>query len=87
MKSIETIFLPNQGEDEKLLWIVGKIHCEVGQEQSCQGVGLLEPHGEQAEESRATNGSEEASPVISHGEVRRGYFNAEKYAADGRCKT
>jgi len=71
--------LPNQGEDKQLLGIEGKLGGEVREEQGPNGIRILEPNGQKSEDSGATNGGEEATPVVAHRKVGGGDLYAEEH--------
>jgi len=71
--------LPNQCEDKQLLGIEGKLGGEVREEQGPNGIRILEPNGQKSEDSGATNGGEEATPVVAHRKVGGGDLYAEEH--------
>lgn len=68
----------DQRKHKQLLWVKGKVHREVGGEHGSDCVRLLEPHSQQTENGRPTDGGKETAPVIAHSKVRGGYFDTEQ---------
>lgn len=77
----------DQGKHEQLLRIEREVHGEIRREHRGDRFLPLEPDREQSKHRGAAHCSEESSPIISYGEVNRGYFDAEENSSDWRCET
>lgn len=79
--------LPQQCEYKQLLWVEWKIGYEIGGEHRCHCFRFLEPHGQQTKHSCSAYGGKETSPIITHGKIGCGYFNAEQDTTNWSGKT
>lgn len=72
----------DQGEDEELLRIEGKLHGETCGEHRRDSLLALEPDRQQTEHRSAANRGEESAPIVPDREVHCGDLDAEENAAD-----
>lgn len=78
--------LPDQREHKQFLRIEWKIHGEICWKHRSHRIGALEPDGQQAEDGGSTDSGEKSTPIISHGKIRCGDFDAEQDTANGSSK-
>lgn len=71
------MFLPQQCEYKQLLWIEWKIGYEIRCKKGCHSIGFLKPNSQQTKHRSSAYGRKKATPIITHGKVCGGYFNAE----------
>lgn len=85
--SEQTAANADESEGKEFLRVEREVHRKVGHEHRGDRFLSLKPNGQQSKHRCATYRGEKTSPVISHGKVNGGYFDAEQNATDWCSET